>query len=202
MRVLGLLPIILGRDEYVVGASGAALLRGLVIRLMLLATPSRGGALRLDGVLPADRLAALATLPPIEATYDSVLAVHLACARVFLPLARSLVGEGWPVPIERALHGHLSRTLGIDLAAVERDTLRTGTGTHGTGSGTGNGSARQRSIMRLIARNAVECVTNSMIGRDHPATGEARHEALLLVGREGDDGAGGGCPYPWNGVLA
>ncbi|CAN5445474.1 hypothetical protein BH10ACT10_BH10ACT10_02160 [soil metagenome] len=121
LRVLGLLPVVLGRDELVVGASGSGLLRTMVVQLMLedTAVEDRGGALRLRGLLPDDRMAAVAALPPIEATRESVIAVHLACAELFLPLARQLAartGVAWPDDMERALRAHLERQLGLDLA--------------------------------------------------------------------------------------
>jgi predicted nucleotidyltransferase len=121
LRVLGLLPVALGRGEYVVGVSGAGLLRNLLIQLMMLDRPVRRGALRLGGVLPDDRLAALSALPPVEATPDSVLAAHLACAELFLPLARELSARTrmpWPERAERALRAHLRRTLTVELPVV------------------------------------------------------------------------------------
>jgi len=116
LRILGLLPVVLGRGEYVVGVSGAGLLRNLLVQLMVLDQPARRGALRLSGLIPDERLAALAALPPVEATRDSVLAAHLACARLYLPLARdvcSRTAAEWPEAAERALRAHLSRMLAV-----------------------------------------------------------------------------------------
>ena len=121
LRVLGLLPVVLGREEYVVAASGASLLRTLVIQLMVedVAVEDRGGALHLAGLLPPQRLAALAALPAIEATRESAVATHLACAHLFLPLARDLcarVGVEWPTDLELAARSHLSRALHLEVA--------------------------------------------------------------------------------------
>lgn len=121
MRVLGLLPVVIGRGEHVVGASGAGLLRTLVIQLMVedVAVEDRGGALRLRGLLPDDRLAAIEALPAIEATRESVIAVHLACAQLFLPLARDLAtrtGVSWPDALDTAMREHIYRELGIEVA--------------------------------------------------------------------------------------
>lgn len=120
LRVLGLLPVVLGRQEYVVAASGAGLLRQLLIQLMLedVAVEDRGGALRLAGLLPPVRLRVLAGLPPIEATRASAVAVHLECARAFLPLARDLhdrCGLTWPADLDDALRRHLRAELGLEL---------------------------------------------------------------------------------------
>lgn len=121
-RVLGLLPVVLGRSEYAVGASGAGLLRTLILQLMLedavRTGTERGGALRLKGVLPDDRLSAYAALPAIEATRTSVVSAHLACSRLFFPIARELaeqVGAQWPEAMEKALRSHLRRELGIEI---------------------------------------------------------------------------------------
>ena len=121
MRTLGLLPVVLGRDEYAVGASGASLIRMSLIQLMTedVAVEDRGGALHLRGLLSDARLAEIDTLPPIAATRDSVVAVHMAVSRIFLPLARDLferTGTEWPEALERALRDHLDRELGLKIA--------------------------------------------------------------------------------------
>lgn len=121
LRVLGLLPVVAGRSEYVVGASGTGLLRELVIQLMLedVAVEDRGGALHLRGLLPEARLQALRDLPPIAATREAVIAGHVACAQLFLPIARDLcdrAGVQWPTELERAVRERLSRTLSLDFA--------------------------------------------------------------------------------------
>lgn len=120
LRVLGLLPVVLGRDELVAGALGAGLLQQLLVRLMLedVEVPDRGGALHLAPLLPPDRYAALAALPPLRATRESVLGFHLACARLFLPLGRELAartGASWPAELEAAALDHLRRELGATL---------------------------------------------------------------------------------------
>jgi hypothetical protein len=120
LRVLGLLPVAIGREEFVVGESGACLLRQMLIDLMLedVAVEDRGGALHLDGLLPADRQQILSDLPPLQATRESVINAHVACAAAFLPLARALhasCGLPWPQALETAARRHLSTTLSIDL---------------------------------------------------------------------------------------
>jgi len=72
LRVLGLLPVVVGREEFVVGQSGAGLLRSMLIDLMLedVAVEDRGGALHLNLLLPAERRQNLADLPPLQATRE------------------------------------------------------------------------------------------------------------------------------------
>jgi len=121
-RVLGLLPVVVGRQEYAVGASGAGLLRTMLIQLATEDVPAedRGGVLHLRRLLPARRMAEIDALPAIEATRESVVAAHLAAAALFLPLARDLsarTGVAWPDTLESALRTHLARELSLDLPA-------------------------------------------------------------------------------------
>lgn len=78
--MLGLLPVVIGRGEFVVGQSGVGLLRSMLIDVMLeeVAVEDRGGALHLNQLLPAHRQQVLTDLPPIRATRDSVIAGHVA----------------------------------------------------------------------------------------------------------------------------
>jgi predicted nucleotidyltransferase len=120
LRVLGLLPVVLGREEYVVGVSGVGLLRELVIQLLLeqVAVEDRGGALHLNTLLPPERVRQLERLPAAEASRESVLDAHLACARLFLPEARRLaasIGVEWPAPLEAALRRRLETELGVTI---------------------------------------------------------------------------------------
>jgi hypothetical protein len=118
LRVLGLLPVVIGRAEYVAAASGAGLLRELLIRLMTEGSEAAdpGGALKLAGVLTPGQLDALAGLPPIQATRESAIEAHLACARIFLPYARQLAGRAgarWPGDLEDAARRHLRTALSV-----------------------------------------------------------------------------------------
>lgn len=120
IRVLGLLPLSSGRGEYVVGVTGAGLLRGLLIELMIeaRALPTPPGALHLSRVLSEADMAVLTNLPPALPTAESVIAACCACADVFLPRARALAataGAPWPAVLEAAARDHLKQALAIDL---------------------------------------------------------------------------------------
>jgi hypothetical protein len=100
-RVLSMLPIVLGRSDFAVGASGSTLLRQMLIDAFqeLVAVEDRGGAMYLRRLLPEDHYAVVAQVPSIEATKESALAVHQYCAQHFTPVARSLcerTGVEWP----------------------------------------------------------------------------------------------------------
>jgi hypothetical protein len=115
-RVLGLLPIVVGRGEWIVGWGGVALLRLLLIQLLLAengAAPTTG-AKRVNPKLTEEQRAVVEALPPLAATRDSVIAGHLAVANAFLPRARALVGA-WPRALEEAMRAHLRRALALEL---------------------------------------------------------------------------------------
>lgn len=123
LRVLGLLPVVVGREEFVLAVSGVGLLRDMLIDLMLedVATEDRGGALHLNPLLPADRQQVLSDLPALRATRESVIDAHVACASAFLPLARDLhnrCGLTWPQEFEDATRHHLTKALSIELAVI------------------------------------------------------------------------------------
>ena len=120
LRISGMAPIALGREEYVVGVTGAGLLRGLLIELLIeeQALPQPPGALHLSRLLSPEDMAMLAALPPATATQEGVLAANLACATVFLPRARALAacaGAVWPSDLEAAARARLRQALGVDL---------------------------------------------------------------------------------------
>jgi hypothetical protein len=116
LRVLGLSAVVLGREEYEVGATGAGLLRGLLTQLLIAETgqTDTGGVLHLSRVLDGERMAALAALPVAGPSRDSVLEANRATARMFLPRARVLLtrlGGAWPEAFEAATRRALTRAL-------------------------------------------------------------------------------------------
>ncbi|MFT4163922.1 MAG: hypothetical protein QM650_01610 [Microlunatus sp.] len=120
LRVLGLLPVVIGREEFVVGQSGVDLLRAILIDLMLeeVKVEDRGGSLHLNRLLSPERQRILTDLPPVQATCESVIAGHIACASAFLPLSRSLhntCGLDWPQVLEDAMQRHLRARLSIEI---------------------------------------------------------------------------------------
>ncbi len=116
LRVLGLLPVVVGRGELVTAVSGAGMLRQLLTTLLRYRVegPRLSGALHLSRVLPADEMAALAALPPVHADRGAVIRAHLSCAAMFLPVARDLLGPDHPDALERACWEHLGRHLGVE----------------------------------------------------------------------------------------
>jgi hypothetical protein len=118
LRVLGLLPVAVGREEWLVGQEGAGLLRKMLIDLMVEAngkSGARGGVKRLNPFLTADQRAALEAIPYPGANRQSHIDSSVALARLYLPLGRQVLGAAWPEAFEAATREHLKRALDIDL---------------------------------------------------------------------------------------
>lgn len=121
LRVLGLLTVAVGRREWASAVTGAGLLRQQLIALLIeqLDLPAPPGIKHLAKLLPPEDLELVTGLPLAEPRRDSVIAVNLAYARLFLPRARALcdrIGAAWPADFEAATREHLRRQLGVDWA--------------------------------------------------------------------------------------
>ncbi len=121
-RVLGLLPVAIGREEYELAMSGIDLLRRMTFDLMLeensIPPAKRGGALHRNPMLTAEQREALGALPALVAERSSIIEANAAFARIFLPRARRLaaeIGMDWPTAFEDATRRHLLRSLGLGL---------------------------------------------------------------------------------------
>jgi predicted nucleotidyltransferase len=121
IRVLGLLPVVAGRGEWVTGAgSGIGHLREHLTSLLIeeqgIADP--GGALHLSRVLTPERYEVLQRLPFPQPERSEVIAAHAAYARAFMPRARKLAaaqGVLWPEAFEAATLRHLRDELGPEV---------------------------------------------------------------------------------------
>lgn len=120
LRVLGLLPVVVGREEYQLALSGTEHLRRMTFDLFLdingVPIAERGGALRRNPMLTAEQRAGLAAIPAAGPTRDSVIAGNLAWARLFLPAARAFAAAEaaeWPDALEAATRRHLETQLGV-----------------------------------------------------------------------------------------
>jgi hypothetical protein len=119
IRILGLLPVGLGRGEDVLLVKGAGLLRDLLTDLMLenCPLPDRGGALHLSRLLTPAQMAVLRALPYPGPERQAVIAAHQAVADVFFPLARTMAGRlnlPWPDAFEAALCRRLAGQLDLE----------------------------------------------------------------------------------------
>lgn len=119
LRVLGLLPVVAGRDEHVTAARGAGMLRDMLIDLMLedARLPEPHGALHLSRILTPADMATLAALPPARPDRLDAEA-HLATARAFIPRAQRMareLGLDWPHAFAAATAQHLDAELEVRL---------------------------------------------------------------------------------------
>ncbi|HEV2557441.1 MAG TPA: nucleotidyltransferase domain-containing protein [Microvirga sp.] len=121
IRVLGLTPVVLGRGEvFTAAGTGAGLLRDQLVSLLKeerqLADP--GGALHLSRALSPDQMRVLEAVPFPQPEPASIIAAHLAVARLFLPRAKALAaraGVPWPQAFEEATRAHLERELKVEV---------------------------------------------------------------------------------------
>jgi hypothetical protein len=116
IRVLGLLPVAIGRGEVELMVTGVGLLRrsltDLLILEMNIADP--GGMLHLSRVLDAERMDLLAAMPLPTLSVDSAITCNVALARVFIPHAKAMyteLGLDWPAAFETATRRHLAHAL-------------------------------------------------------------------------------------------
>jgi hypothetical protein len=119
LRILGLLPLAMGRAEYFNSVTGLFFLRNLIVDLLVEETdaPHRGGALHLNRLITAEQKQALAALPPLVAERDALIAAYLAHAALYLPRARRMAkrrGVDWPERFETATWAHLAAALGVE----------------------------------------------------------------------------------------
>ncbi|WP_293377452.1 hypothetical protein [Phenylobacterium sp. SCN 70-31] len=125
LRVVGLLPVAVGRDEPVLAVTGVTLLRGLLQDLLVeaQAPPAPMGALSLSRLLPAEDVALLAALPLPRAEWSEILEANRRYAAEFLPRARALAAESgasWPTALEAEAAKRLARDAGLDWSEVFR----------------------------------------------------------------------------------
>ncbi len=102
-RVLSLTSVVLGREDYAVGVSGAMLLRSMLIEALSqrVSVEDRGGVLHLKRLLAPQDYRVVTGIPPIEATRESVAQANRYCAQHFIAAARELCDRtGYPWPDE------------------------------------------------------------------------------------------------------
>ncbi|MEJ6393064.1 nucleotidyltransferase domain-containing protein [Gymnodinialimonas sp. 2305UL16-5] len=125
IRILALLPLAIGREEYINGVTGIGHLRNLLIELLIAETnvPLRGGALQINRLLSQEQQDLLIGLPPLIPTRDDVIAAHTAYAAAYLPRARALADTHnvpWPARFETVTLANLERTLDVTLTPPPR----------------------------------------------------------------------------------
>jgi hypothetical protein len=121
IRLVGMLPIVVERDDLAIGMEGHFGLHSLLLSLLLLEQGidrSVTGKRHVAPFLNDEQRTLLAGLPPLAPTMESVIQGRLAYARLFLPRARRLMeasGLTYPAAFETATRQHLAETLGLNL---------------------------------------------------------------------------------------
>jgi len=119
IRILGLLHLAAGREEYINGVLGVFHLRNLLVELMVEETnaPNRGGILHLNRLITDQQKALLTSLPPAIPNRDAMISANLAYAKAYLPLARkraAKLGVEWPERFEAATWTRLNEALSVE----------------------------------------------------------------------------------------
>lgn len=119
IRILGLLHLAAGREEYINGVLGVFHLRNHLVELMIEETnaPNRGGILHLNRLITDEQKAVLTSLPPAIPNREAMISAHLAYAKAYLPRARKRaqqIGVEWPERFEAVTWEKLRETLLIE----------------------------------------------------------------------------------------
>jgi len=119
LRIMGLLPLVAGREQPAIAVGGVGHLRQAVLSLLTeaKALPAPVGALSVAKVLSAEDMALLTALPTPASETAEVIEAQLEHARLFLPRARQIAADccaAWPADFEAAVRAHLLRTMGRD----------------------------------------------------------------------------------------
>jgi len=119
IRILGLLYLAAGREEYINGVLGVFHLRNKLVDLMIAETdaPNRGGILHLNRLITDEQKDVLTSMPPPVPERQAMIDAHMAYAAAFLPRARKRaadIGAQWPERFEAVTWARLSETLGIE----------------------------------------------------------------------------------------
>lgn len=120
IRLLGMLPIVVERDDVPMGMEGQLALHSLLISLLLMENGidrMSMGKRHVVAFLNAEQRAVLADVPSLAPTMASVIEGRVAYGRLFLPRARRLMeanGLAYPEAFEAATRRSLQETLGLN----------------------------------------------------------------------------------------
>lgn len=121
IRLVGMLPIVVEREDVPIGMEGQMGLHGLLISLLLMENGidrASSGKRHVAAYLSDEQRAVLARVPSLAPTMESIIQGRLAYARLFLPRAQRLMrahGLSYPAEFEDATRRHLLETLNLSL---------------------------------------------------------------------------------------
>lgn len=117
IRILGLIPVCVGRHEYVTMVMGVGMLRDHLATLLMqdVTNPDPGGILHQSTLLSTEQMQMLTALPYPRPEREAVIAANFEIARQFMPRARAMAKRldiAWPDEFEAATRRRLSAALG------------------------------------------------------------------------------------------
>lgn len=121
IRLVGMLPIVVARDDAPIGMEGQLATHSLLISLLLMENGidrTLAGKRRVAALLNDEQRGVLASVPALLPTMESIIQGRIAYARLFLPRARRLMeanGMEYPELFEAATRQHLAETLNLSL---------------------------------------------------------------------------------------
>jgi hypothetical protein len=121
IRLLGMLTIVVDRDDVPIGMEGQLGCHSLLISLLLMENGidrMAMGKRHVAKFLTNEQRDALANVPTLAPTIESIIQGRIAYARLFLPRARRLMQANnkiYPQTFEDATWQHLKRSLGLDV---------------------------------------------------------------------------------------
>jgi len=117
IRMLGLMPVGLGRGEYMTMVLGVGMMRGHLETLLMqdVTLPDPGGILHHSKILPPEQMQMLLALPYPGPEPEALIEANFAIARQFVPRARAMARRldiAWPEAFEAATRRRLELTVG------------------------------------------------------------------------------------------
>ncbi|GEM_PF-692694 len=125
IRLVGMLTIVVGRDDVPMGMEGQLACHSLLISLLLMENGIdrvATGKRHVASLLTDEQRAVLASVPALAPTMQSVIDGRVAYASLFLPRARRLMatnGLAYPEEFEKATREHLRSVLGVQVKPNE-----------------------------------------------------------------------------------
>jgi len=119
VRILGLLIVVAGREDYMIAQKGVQVMKDLLMQIMVLRAdkPVRGVPSVRKALLPED-YDFLLNAPPVAATRESILALNAYLAPEFLKHARVLYAEHglqWPERFVAATLKNVKNKTGLQI---------------------------------------------------------------------------------------
>lgn len=121
IRLVGMLPIVVARDDVPIGMEGQLGAHSLLISLLLMENGidrMSTGKRHVAALLNDEQRSVLASVPPLLPAMDSIIQGRIAYALLFLPRARRLMeahSMDYPEQFEAATRQHVAETLNISL---------------------------------------------------------------------------------------